>query len=69
MNVRQLIGLLSELSDQEAEVVIDDSEFDTVSILSVWQDGPSEDVVLSNYKPHDSAIVHYINLLYAREKR
>jgi hypothetical protein len=62
MNVRQLVGLLSELSDQEAEVMLQDSEFDDVSILSVYQEDQGEDVFISNFKPPEGAIVHYMHL-------
>ena len=68
MTVADLITLLSELTDQDAEVVIDDSEFDQVSILSVSQADRGEDVVLSNYKVPKGHILHFEHLLYAKEK-
>ena len=59
MKVKELIGLLSELTDKEVDVVFDDYEYGEVSIFSVYQKDRGEDMVISNCKPPKNTIVHF----------
>ena len=55
MTVKELIDHLSAIHNQAAEVVLDDSELDAPSLLTMYQEVQNGAVHLSSYRPPDEA--------------